>query len=132
MPSKKNTIKQELLDGIKGLCEENKEVTLVSLCTVDGFSIKSFASKRLSAEVDKLAALSSTVSALSGSAANMVLNDAFNVTIIETDSGSILFVSASYLNQPCVLIVAANHKMALATARYKTKKLAETISNIQE
>ncbi|MFQ3244368.1 MAG: putative regulator of Ras-like GTPase activity (Roadblock/LC7/MglB family) [Arenicella sp.] len=130
MPNNKIEVKPELLEGIKDLCENNREVFLVSLCTTDGFSIKSFASKKLSAESDKLAAMSSTIAALSDSAAKQILKDQFNIAIVETNSGNMLLVRSEYLGLPCVLTVAARTSMLLATARYKTKKLAESINNI--
>lgn len=132
MPNKKIIVKSELLEGIKALCDNNKEMLVVSLCTTDGFSIKSFASKGLNAEADKLAAMSSTISALSNSTAKQVLQEQFDLTTIETSLGNILFVKTSYLGLPCVLTVAARASMALATVRYKTKNLAQDIINISE
>lgn len=130
MATKKIEVKRELLDGIKQICTENREVLVISLCTSDGFSIKSFASKELNAEADKLAAMSSTISALSDSTAKQIIRDKFDITIVETKSGNILFVRTTYLGLPCVLTLAANAKLALATARYKTKRLAQDISGI--
>jgi len=130
MPDSKTIIKPELLEGIKELCDDNREVFLVNLCTSDGFSIKSFASKALSGESDKIAAMSSTISALSDSSAKQVLQDQFETTIVETKSGNILFVRTSYLDLPCVLTVAARTKMTLATARYKTNRLAQLVADI--
>lgn len=132
MPSKKAEVKPELLKFIRELCENNSEIILVSLCTTDGFSIKSIAAKGLKAEADKLAAMSSTISALSDSSAKQVMQTQFSVTIVETNSGNILFVRTQYLGMPCVLTLAARDKMALATARYKTILLAENISGIVE
>jgi predicted regulator of Ras-like GTPase activity (Roadblock/LC7/MglB family) len=130
MSNNKIEVKAELLEGIKDLCENNRDVFLVSLCTTDGFSIKSFASKVLSAESDKLAAMSSTIAALSDSSAKQILKDQFNITIVESNSGNMLLVRSEYLGFPCVLTVAAKTSMTLATARYKTRKLAEIINNI--
>ncbi len=130
MSTKKIAIKAGLLEGIKELCENDRDVLLVSLCTADGFSIKCFASKMLNVETDKLAAMSSTISALSDSSAKQVLNDQFNITIVETLSGNMLFVRTCYLELPCVLTIAARSSMSLATARYKTKKLAQSIGEI--
>ena len=130
MSNKKIEVKAELLDGIKELCDGERDVILVSLCTTDGFSIKTFASKELSGEADKLAAMSSTISALSDSSSKQILKNQFDVTIVESHSGNMLFVRANYLDQPCVLTVAAGHKVALAVARYKTKALAQKISKI--
>ena len=132
MSNTKINVKAELLEEIKKLCDENREILLVSLATMDGFSIKSFASRGLNAEADKLAAMSSTISALSKSCAKQLQLDQFNTTIVEAESGNVLFIKTEYLNLQCVLTVAARTKMALATVRFKTKGLAEAISNIEE
>ena len=123
-------IKPQLLEDIKSLCKGNSDIVLVSLCTTDGFSIMSYAAKSLSAEADKLAAMSSTISALSDSVATQILDDDFDITIIETNNGNMLFVSTRYLNTPCVLTLAAKSSTAWATARYKTKGLSKAIENI--
>ena len=102
----------------------------MSLCTTDGFAIKTFASKELNGESDKLAAMSSTIAALSDSSTKQILKNQFDVTIIESSTGNMLFVRSNYLNLPCVLTVAAGNKMALAMARYKTKALAEKVAEI--
>ena len=132
MATKKIPIRPELLDGIKELCENNTEILLVSLATIDGFSIKSFASRELNAEADKLAAMSSTISALSDSSAQQLLQGQFDTTIVEAAAGNILFIRTTYLGLPSVLMLAARTKMTLATARYKTKGLAQAISVISE
>lgn len=132
MPNNKIDVKPELLESIKELCDNNKEMLVVSLCTTDGFSIKSFASKGLNTEADKLAAMSSTISALSNSIATQLLKEEFDITIVEATHGNALFVKTNYLKLPCVLAVAARADMALATVRYKTKKLAQEISSITE
>jgi len=123
-------IKPQLLEQIKTLCKENSDIVLVSLCTTDGFSVMSYAAKSLSAEADKLAAMSSTIASLSDSAATQILDDEFDITIIETSNGNMLFVSTRYLDSPCVLTLAAKSNTALATARYKTKALARSIESI--
>lgn len=130
MTNTKIPVKSELLESIKELCESDRDMLLVSLSTTDGFSIKTFASKALNAEADKLAAMSSTISSLSDAAAKQVLKNQFDITIVETNSGNMLFVRTDYLGLPCVLTIAARGSMSLATARYKTKNLAQSISKI--
>jgi len=130
MQNEKIPVSQKLLVGIKKLCEENKAIFLVSLCTTDGFSIQSVMSKDLSSEADKLAAMSSTISALSDSSAKQVFQNECNITIVETTSGNMLFVKTTYLGLPCVLTIAARAKLALATARHKTTVFAKEISEI--
>lgn len=132
MSSEKTNMKSELLHSIKELCESNKEIVLVSLCTTDGFPIKYLSTDELSTEVDKLAAISSTISALSDSSARQMNQGQCDITIIEATYGNMLFLKASYLGKPCVLTVVANTKMTLAAARYKTKNLAIAIAMISE
>jgi len=130
MPTQKIKVSPELISGIKKLCEENKSIFLVSLCTTDGFSIQSVMSKDIKIEADKLAAMSSTISALSDSSARQVFTNECDITIVETEAGNMLFVKTSYLGLPCVLTIAARSKLALATARHKTKVFAKDISEI--
>lgn len=132
MSNGKVNIKPQLSQFITEFCEDNKEVVLVSLCTTDGFPIKYFSTDALSAEADKLSAMSSTISALSDSSASQMNQGQCDITIIEAVYGNILFVKATYLGQVCVLTVVANIKMSLAAARYKTKKLAQAFADIAE
>lgn len=130
MTNSKIPVKAKLLEDIKELCEGDRDILLVSLSTTDGFSIKTFAAKALNAEADKLAAMSSTISSLSDASAKQVLDTQFDITIVETSTGNMLFVRTDYLGFPCVLTIAARAAMSLATARYKTKKLAQSVSEI--
>ena len=130
MSDEKIVVKPELNEAITDLCQSNSDINLISLCTSDGFSIKSVTAGGIDTEADKLAAMSSTIGALSGSSAKQILNDEFSIAIVEAASGNMLFVSTSYLGTACVLTLAAKSKMALATARYKTRELAAVISKI--
>ena len=132
MKNTNSSASPSLRAAIKELCEDQKEIFVISLCTTDGFSILSFAAKALNTESDKLAAMSSTIASLSDSSAKQLLDDQFDVTTIESDSGNALFVKTNYLSKPCVLTVVAKKKMSLATARYKTKSIAEVISAFTE
>lgn len=117
---------------MKALCEANREVILVSLCTTDGFPISCFSISELSNQADKFAAMSSTLSALSDSSASQMNQGKCDITIVEATSGNMLFVKTDYIGKPCVLTVVAQDKMALAEARYKTKKLMAEIAAITE
>lgn len=132
MSNGKTIVKPQLLQLIEEFCENNREVVLVSLCTTDGFPIKYLSVDKLSAEADKLAAISSTISALSDSSAQQMQQGKCDIIIIEAGQGNILLVKTSYLGKPCVLTVVANIKMNLAAARYKTKHLAQDFASIPE
>ena len=109
---------------------DNPEINFVSLCTKDGFSVKAYSKNDLNIEADKISAISSTICALSGSAAKQLAAEKFSITIIETRTDNILFVSTQYLSSECVLTLAAKPKMSLANARFCTIRLAEAISKI--
>lgn len=131
MSNKNITLKPELTDEFNALSKNNPEVTIVNLCTTDGFAVTSLAAKDLDAENDKISAVSSTIASLSNSCSKMLMQDEFNVTIVESNSGNTLFVRTHYLGLECVLTVTAKLTMSLATARYHTKKLAQAISDIK-
>lgn len=130
--NEKSPAKIALLRHMKALCEANREVVLVSLCTTDGFPISCFSISELSNQADKFAAMSSTLSALSDSSASQMNQGKCDITIVEATSGNMLFVKTDYIGKPCVLTVVAQDKMALAEARYKTKKLMAEITAITE
>lgn len=132
MPNGKISVKLKLLQQMRKLCEDNSDITLVSLCTTDGFPIKHIATNELGEQADKLAAISSTLSALSCSSAIQMQKGQCEITIIEATSGNMLFVKTDYLETQCVLTVIADIKMSLAEARYKTKKLSQEIAKIVE
>lgn len=132
MSNGKIVVKPQLIQLIENFYTNDREVVVVSLCTTDGFPIKYFSMDELSAEADKLAAMSSTISALSDSSARQMNQGQCDITIIEAVLGHMLFVKTVYLGTPCVLTVVASTKMSLATARYKTKNLAQAFANIPE
>ncbi|MGP4789360.1 roadblock/LC7 domain-containing protein [Psychrobacter sp. 1Y11] len=132
MANENSQAKVALSRCIKDLCETNREIALVTLCTTDGFPISCFSVNELSNQADKFAAMSSTLSALSDSSASQMQQGQCEITIVEATSGNMLFVKTDYLSQPCVLTVVAQSKMTLAEARYKTKRLASEISTISE
>lgn len=120
--------RQELIDSIKDLCGSNDGIFFASLATEDGFPIHSLG---VDCDEDKFAAINSTITALSNSCAKEVLEEDFSITIIESNSGNVLFVKTRYLELPCVLMVSSKtNKTTLANSRYRTIKAAKIISNI--
>jgi predicted regulator of Ras-like GTPase activity (Roadblock/LC7/MglB family) len=126
-------VKPDLIELVKNLYKNNREITLISLCTKDGFNIKSFASKSLpNSEPDKIAAMASSLCALSDSSALNLTNENFNITTIESEGGNILFMSSRYLDKPCVVTIAGKTSISLAQLRFYLKRFVgdlEAISN---
>ena len=123
-------LKLRLEQMLKSLCIAKKEIFLASVCTVDGFNIRSVTSSARTTEVDKLAAMASTIVSLSAASSQQLMALPSTFTTIETEGGNILFLTAMLLGKECVLTIAANDTMQLATARYEAMRLAKSIAEL--
>lgn len=112
------------------LSEKEFEILLINLSTEDGFLVASEAKNHFPDEADKIAAMSSTIFALSDASTNAVLKDQCSITNIESQSGTLLFMATTYKGTPCVLTIAGTSKMALANLRFMLKRLASQIEEI--
>lgn len=130
MKSPSIEVKPELVDLIKELCNSNREISLLSLSTTDGFNIKSFAAKSLGVEADKLAAMSSSLFALSNSSSLQLMKAESTIATIESGGGNMLFMNARYLDRPCVVTMVARPDLSLAQARFSIKRFANAINEI--
>lgn len=124
-------VKADVAELLKTTCTNTREIFLVSLCTADGFNIKSIASESLAVEADKVSAIASTICSLSDSAASQIMQIGSQTTTIETSNGNILFLSAKLLGKDCVLTLAAKSSMQLANARFAVMRLAQGIAAIE-
>ncbi|RBP51166.1 roadblock/LC7 domain-containing protein [Arenicella xantha] len=120
----------EVSEMLKSVCVNSQEIFLVSLCTADGFNIRSFASETLSVEADKVSAIASTIGSLSDSASRQIMLVESQTTTIETANGNILFLSCMLVGKPCVLTLAAKSSMQLANARFAVMRLAQALAKI--
>lgn len=124
------TVKQELNQLFDAFINSDTSIELVNLSTSDGFVITSRCSGNVETEVDKIAAIASSLCSLSNSAANGIIKESFLVTTIETNGGNILFLRCSYLEYTCVLSVALKANISLAQSRFLSRRLIENIQNI--
>jgi predicted regulator of Ras-like GTPase activity (Roadblock/LC7/MglB family) len=125
-------IKSEVSEKIAEVFCKNHEIMMINLSTTDGFHLEHYTNELVDIEADKIAAIASTLCALSSSSATQIMKQEFNITTIENDTGNILFVSTKYLDLQCVLTLAAKSEMLLAQARFFTLNLAKIISNISD
>lgn len=123
-------VKPELVELQQELCSKNQEISLLSLATTDGFNIKSISANALSVETDKLAAMSSSLFALSNSSSMQLMQSPSLISTIESDQGNILLMSAQYLGRESVVIMVVRSDMSLAQARFAIKRFVEAIRKI--
>ena len=123
-------ITADLLEFMKELAGSSREIILMSLATADGFNLKTFAAKSLNIEVEKLAAMASSICALSDSSALQLTNSNLKTTTIETKEGNVLFMKTTYLDNPCVITVVAKADLSLAQARFVLKRFADKVEGI--
>ena len=126
----KPVVTEELQACFHALVAGKKNIRLVGLCTEDGFDIKSLADKSFELDSDKLAAMASSISALSNSSAQQLKRDGFTITIIETEDGNILLMKTRYLDQPCVISMATARESSLAQGRFELKRFAAKVAAI--
>ncbi len=119
-----------LLDAIQSLCADHREITLISLCTLDGFSIKSFATKEMGMEADKVAAIASSLCAISNSSSIQFTEEEFDITIIESKGGNTLFCRTNYRGTDCVVTISARTKLSLAQARFVLRRFSDVVADL--
>lgn len=119
------SIKTTIADTIKN----NDGVNLVSLNTQDGFHLVTVKRQRVDLENDKLAAIASTMCAMSHSLSQQLLQGELDLAIVESNTGNALFASTHYNELNCVLCIAADLSLPLGRARFLTQRLAEQIES---
>ena len=116
---------------MKELASSSRDVTLLSIVTSDGFNLKTFSAKSLSIEFEKLAAMASSICALSDSSAKQLTGQGLKTTTIETSAGNILFMKTNYLTHQCVVTLVAKEGLSLAQARFIIQRFAEKVGSIR-
>lgn len=120
-------LSQVIQHRIQLMCEKWSDVEFVYLSTTDGFHLYGFTQNTENAEPDKVAAIASSLFALSNTAAHNILDDQLMISIVETSSGNILFLRTQLNRVDTVLTIAANKDMSLAKVRYHAMQLSELI-----
>lgn len=118
---------QSLVDGA---FKNNFGISFIGLATLDGFDLCASPGIEETIDRDKLAAIASSVYALSEASARQIMGDDLEITTMEFSSGHFLFLKTLYQNKPCVLSVFASRKLSLGEARYTAKKLSDAIKEI--
>ncbi len=105
-------------------------LTLVNLSTVDGFLLHQVNRNSLSIEGDKVAAISSSLSALANSATKELLSDTNSCMNIECNSGKIIYQQVKPDVKPAVITLCCSNGISLAEARFIAKRLKKSVEEL--
>ncbi len=97
--------------------EKYDAIEMISLATADGFPVINRSASSLNIESDTMAAASSTLFSVSNAISKQILRKEFNVTFIESGSGSIAFVAVSLDGMDYVLAMSAGEQMNIGQVR---------------
>ncbi len=105
----------------------NSDIFLINLATADGFKVAHVQVKGQGLESDKVCAISSSICALSNSAAAELLSDQLDTLNVETKTGHATFLNVNLLNAKGVLTLCSKAGTSLAEARFCAKRLRDQI-----
>jgi predicted regulator of Ras-like GTPase activity (Roadblock/LC7/MglB family) len=111
---------------IDTLMATQPEITGVLISTVDGFEIASKLSPGLSAA--KLAAMTSSLLALSGAMCAETANGTCRDLVIDADAGRVLLMELPHRNQNLVLAVLCTGKVTLGQVLWAVRSCREDLS----
>jgi|GEM_PF-2355490 len=126
------SVKDELVKLIDNVFVKKSDLKNINLSTSDGFCIYSLSRNTIEIEDDKLAAIASTLCALSEATSDQLIGSSLATIIIETEAGHALFMSTQYLSHPAILSICVSTKTMLAEARFLTKRLSEQIAGLSK
>lgn len=118
-----------LKEKMQALFDTEFDITLLNLCTADGFSIHAL-SRGNDIESDKVAAIASTLCSISNASAEQISKGRFNIATVESMNGLLLFLRTQFQDRQSVLCVATNSKMSLGNARFHSQRLVNEIEEI--
>ncbi len=109
--------------------KKNPDIEIISLTTVDGFSVCHILNGAASIEEDKLAATTSTLYAVANAVSNQILGKGFNINFIETEAGNFALVGLKLSTTEFVLTLSTGKQMNIASVRLIIKRLSQEITD---
>jgi len=116
---------------INNTFESQDEITLLSVCTTDGFNLYGRSSEDNFIEQDKISAIASSLGSLANSSSKLITGHESIITTIESNGGHVIFQRTLFCAQPAVVSLATNPKLPLAHVRFCLKKVIESIRSIR-
>lgn len=110
---------------------ERKGVVLLGLSTVDGFDVYTQTHLK-ECPSDKIAALTSTMCAMGSAISEQILSEELNSIIVESSGTNVIYTKNKYRGSDTILAIAYSEKIALGEARFLTKRLASSITELDE
>lgn len=109
---------------------QRQDLLIMNLSTLDGFKIAHANQATNAVESDKVAAIASSLCALSNSVAREMLNSRLDIINVEADDGHVLFLNVNLRKLKGVLTVTAHKDISLAEARYVAKRLKTRLEEV--
>ncbi len=131
MNKSKFLIEDEVHAALKQVLNSDFGIKFVSLATVDGFHLSSFMADESSLATDSLAAISSTICAMSTSCSEQILFGEFELTTIETSTAHVLFLGVRCSGYDCVLCMAADKSITLGKLRFIANRLRQEVAKFR-
>lgn len=123
---------QKLKKLIHKTIKQAQDLLAINLSSEDGFSILNFTVEGFDIESNKLSAVSSSIQSLAKAITKQLMKSKLSNTFVETDKGTLVFLSTNYKGKPCVLCFIAHKSLNVAKARYFSVQLAEAIAEIKD
>ena len=121
-------LKHSELDTLAQECFKTQtELSVLNVCTTDGFGIIGYAREGHDLELDKVSAMASSLCAIGSSSVKMITGDQADIMTLESSSGSILFQRAEYADHEVVITLATSAELPLAHARFLLKRFRDQL-----
>lgn len=103
------------------------DLLVVGLATADGFNIHTHFCSNKVFEDNKLAAVTSSLLALSNAASKQLIGSSLISSTVETKAGDMLLVNTKYENNDCVMCFITGPQQNKGHTRYFGLKLAQLV-----
>lgn len=124
-----NDLTQEIDTYFEAILNKYFEIKLISLCSVDGFSVSCKYKGIEDIESDTIAAISSSLFSLAKASSKQILQGELSGTLVETNTGNLIFKHVVIKKEHYVISMMSSKKMLLGEANFV---LADCVKNISK
>lgn len=122
---------QQIDTYFQGILDRYFEIKLVSLCSVDGFSISCKYKNIEDVEHDTIAAISSSLFSLAKASSKQILQGQLASTLVETDTGNLILKHVVINKESYVISLMSSKKMLLGEANFVLTNCVKNVSQFK-